>query len=123
MKIIRYFLKGLAIAIAALVIAAAASFAVSNRTPVAISLWPLPFESTLPLGTTVLAALAIGLVVGTALMSLSRLRLYFRARRNERRAETAERTAARHAEQVQRQQAPSGTALPSPSSRIALSDN
>jgi uncharacterized integral membrane protein len=122
MTAIRFILKGVAIAVAALVIAAAASFAVSNRMPVAISLWPLPFEASLPLGTTLLATLAVGIVLGTALMSLSRLRLYLRARRNERKAAALERAAARRATAEREPRTPTGAALPSPS-RPALGDN
>jgi uncharacterized integral membrane protein len=123
MAAIRFIVKALMIAAAALAIAAAASFAVSNRTPVAVSLWPLPFEASLPLGTTLLSALAVGIVLGTALMSLSRLRLWFRARRNERKAAVLERAAARRAPEDEVRPSRPGAALPPPSVRAALGDN
>jgi uncharacterized integral membrane protein len=82
---LRFIVKVLFTTIVVVFLAAAASFAVANRQPVTFSFWPLPYETLLPLGTTVLVALGIGLIVGTALMSLSRLRLLRRARISERR--------------------------------------
>lgn len=82
---LRFIVKLLFTTIVVVFLAAAASFAVANREPVTFSFWPLPYETLLPLGTTVLVALGIGLIVGTALMSLSRLRLHRRARSSERR--------------------------------------
>ncbi|MBT5048745.1 MAG: DUF1049 domain-containing protein [Rhodospirillaceae bacterium] len=90
--ILRFIVKALFTLIVVVFLVAAASFAVTNREPVAIHFLPFFDEVMLPLGTTVLAALGIGLVVGTALMSLSRLRLRRRARSSERRLAALERT-------------------------------
>lgn len=43
------------------------SFAISNRAPVDLELWPLPATVTLPGYVVVLVPLAIGLIVGVAL--------------------------------------------------------
>jgi uncharacterized integral membrane protein len=43
-----------------------AIFAVSNRTAVTISLWPLPFELDMPLFLPIMVALLIGLGIGFA---------------------------------------------------------
>lgn len=43
------------------------SFAVSNREPVALGLWPLPFEVEMPLFLPVLGALVVGFVTGGAI--------------------------------------------------------
>jgi uncharacterized integral membrane protein len=43
-----------------------AVFAVSNRTAVTLSLWPLPFEVDLPLFLPIMVALLIGLAIGFA---------------------------------------------------------
>ncbi len=48
----------------ALVAAAMALFAASNREPVALALWPLPFVLDLPLYLAILAALLIGFIAG-----------------------------------------------------------
>ena len=42
----------------------AISFAVSNRDPAVLKLWPLPFELEMPTFLPVLVALALGFVVG-----------------------------------------------------------
>lgn len=89
---LRFIVKALFTIIVVVFLVAAATFAVTNREPVAINFMPFFDELMLPLGTTVLAALGIGLIVGTALMSLSRLRLRRRARSSERRLAALERT-------------------------------
>ena len=43
-----------------------AVFAVSNRTMVTLSLWPLPFEVDLPLFLPIMVTLLIGLGIGFA---------------------------------------------------------
>ena len=48
----------------ALIAAALAVFAVSNRESVTLAFWPLPFVLDLPLYLLVLAALALGFVAG-----------------------------------------------------------
>ena len=90
--ILRFIVKALFTTIVVVFQVAAATFAVTNREPVAVNFVPFFDNVMLPLGTTVLVALGIGLVVGTALMSLSRLRLHRRARSSERRLAALERT-------------------------------
>ena len=70
--------------IAVPIIAVIASFAVSNRESVALVLWPLPFEMGAPLYLPVLAALALGLLIGIVVFGLAAARWRFRARRLER---------------------------------------
>lgn len=43
-----------------------AVFAVSNRTAVTLSLWPLPYEVDLPLFLPIMVALLLGLGIGFA---------------------------------------------------------
>lgn len=69
-----------------LIAIAAAMFAVANRSPIMVSLWPLPFDVTLPLYLAVLGALAAGLVVGAVLSWPGRQRLRWRARASDKRA-------------------------------------
>lgn len=93
MKFLRHLIKFFGSLILLILIAAAVTFAVSNRALVTVSLWPLPFEVPLPLGPTILAAFAIGILAGTGLMGWSRYRFRRRARSNERRADTLEKVA------------------------------
>lgn len=93
MKVLRYFNKFIVSLILLAVIVVAVTFAVSNRFMVSFSLWPLPFEPSLQVGATVLAAFALGLIVGTGLMAFSRFRSRRQARSSERRAETLEKVA------------------------------
>ena len=73
------------------VAAVAASFAVANRTPATLSLWPLPFEIELPLYVAVLGALALGGVLGAAASWLSAGKFRRRARIEARKARSLER--------------------------------
>ena len=50
-----------AVAVAAVVLML---FAVSNRTPVSLGLWPLPFAAELPLYLLALGALLAGFLIG-----------------------------------------------------------
>ncbi|MGE0717448.1 MAG: lipopolysaccharide assembly protein LapA domain-containing protein [Alphaproteobacteria bacterium] len=45
-------------------IAAVVAFAVVNRGPVSLEIWPLPFIVTVPAFLVILAALSLGLVLG-----------------------------------------------------------
>ena len=90
MKILRYLNKFIVSLVLLAVILVAVTFAVSNRFAVTFSLWPLPFEPSLQVGATVLAAFALGLIVGTGLMAMSRFRSRRQARSSERRAENLE---------------------------------
>jgi uncharacterized integral membrane protein len=61
-------------------------FAVINRHDVLLDLWPLPWEIQLPLYLLVLGALALGLIVGGALVWISAGSSRGRARSEGRRA-------------------------------------
>ena len=52
-------------------LAAIAAFAVTNRVPVALELWPLPFVVTVPAFLVILVALALGMGIGAAAAWLS----------------------------------------------------
>ena len=73
------------------VAALAASFAVANRTPATLSLWPLPFEIELPLYVAVLGALALGGVLGAVAAWFSAGKFRRRARTEARKARSLER--------------------------------
>lgn len=73
------------------VAALAASFAVANRTPTTLSLWPLPFEIELPLYVAVLGALALGGVLGAVVSWFSAGKFRRRARTEARKARSLER--------------------------------
>jgi len=74
----------------AIIIGVAAIFSVSNRTLTIIDFYPLPFSTAAPLYTIVLGALAVGLLLGVGVSTLSRLRLKLKVRNNLKRAEAAE---------------------------------
>jgi len=118
MKYLRHFGKFIASLILLVVVMAVVTFAVSNRTVVTFNFWPLPVEVSLQLGATVLIALALGLIVGTALMSLSRLNSRRQARRSERRAASLEKVAREAATTLPMPAA----AAPEPGHRRLLSD-
>ncbi len=52
-------------------LAAIAAFAVTNRGPVSLELWPLPFVVTVPAFLVILVAVSIGLAIGAVAMWLS----------------------------------------------------
>jgi lipopolysaccharide assembly protein A len=58
-------------------------FALSNRGPVTLGLWPTDFSLELPLSLAVLAAMAIAFFLGGALVWMSALSQRRRARRAE----------------------------------------
>jgi uncharacterized integral membrane protein len=118
-RIIRFVGKFLGVSLALLVIVAAATFAVANRSWVTVNLWPFD-PLPVPLGATVLGAFGLGLIAGAALMSLSRLRARWRARRSERRAAALEKAAARKDAEARTPSA--GGALAAPRARPALSN-
>lgn len=68
------------------VAAVAVVFAVVNRRPVDVELWPLPWTVALPLFVLVLGALAVGLVTGGVIVWISGARARRRARAEARRA-------------------------------------
>ena len=57
-------------------------FAIANRTPVELNLWPLPWRATLPVYLVILVALLVGFLLGAlvALLSGGRRRQQTRAR-------------------------------------------
>ena len=82
------FLFWVFLLIAAVLIAV---FAVSNRTPTALGLWPLPFVAELPLYLAILAALAAGFACGAATVWLGAGTRRREARRCRRRLAVLER--------------------------------
>jgi len=66
-------------------------FAVSNREPVSLGLWPLPFLVDLPLYLLVLLVLLAGLVLGAAAVWIAGRSLRRELRRRRRRIEALER--------------------------------
>ncbi len=74
----------IAIPVALLVVA----FAVANRQPVGLELWPLPWSLQIPAYLAVLGALGIGVVLGAAVAGLSTLRARRRAGHHRRHAES-----------------------------------
>ncbi len=59
-------------------------FAVSNRQAISISLWPFDAAIEAPLGLIVLAALALGLLLGGVVVWLSMLPHHFMSKRLQR---------------------------------------
>ena len=70
------------------------TFALANRGPVTLSLWPFAEDVTLPIYMAVLGALVLGLVAGGAVSWLPKYRLRRHARSAERRAASLERAVA-----------------------------
>jgi putative membrane protein len=66
-------------------------FAVSNREPVSLGLWPLPFLVDLPLYLLVLSLLLLGFVIGAAAAWLAGYSKRRELRRRRRRVEALER--------------------------------
>lgn len=66
-------------------------FAVSNREPVSLGFWPLPFLVDLPLYLLVLSLLLVGFVIGVAAGWLAGRRMRRELRRRRRRVEALER--------------------------------
>ena len=58
-------------------------FALSNRQPVALHIWPTDYTATLPLSLAVLASMAIAFLAGGLLVWVSELVQRRRARRAE----------------------------------------
>src|SRR5215472_4469596 len=66
-------------------------FAVSNRAPVSLGFWPLPFLVALPLYLLVLSLLVVGFVIGAIAAWLAGRRTRRELRRRRRRVEALER--------------------------------
>jgi lipopolysaccharide assembly protein A len=67
------------------------AFAISNRQPVSLGLWPLPFLIDLPLYLLVLLMLFTGFVIGATIGWVAGRRVRRELRRRRRYAETLER--------------------------------
>ncbi len=76
-------------------IAVAAIFAIANREPITLDLWPFEASPRLPLFVILLACLVVGLVVGSLATWLSAAPTRRRARQARRRVAELEREAAR----------------------------
>lgn len=89
-------------------------FAVSNRNPVAMELWPLPGALDAPLYLIFLVAVAAGFVLGGAIAWSGELGHKMRANRAEKRADDLERELAvmRIREEEIRAQAPNAPKRP-----------
>lgn len=66
-------------------------FALSNRQPVQLTLWPTDFAVRIPLSLTVLAAMAVAFVLGGLVVWIGALGHRRRARRAERSLHALER--------------------------------
>jgi putative membrane protein len=71
-----------------------AIFAIANREKVAVSLWPLPWEATLPLFMIMLIVLCIGLLLGGVMVWLGGHRYRATARQQTRSNENLRRQVA-----------------------------
>jgi len=80
-------------------------FALSNRAPVHLTLWPTGIAGDVPASIAILSALAIGIVFGALVVWFPALALRLRARR-------AEHTIAQLEERLRGR--PAGPALPPP---------
>ncbi|MEM7442464.1 MAG: LapA family protein [Pseudomonadota bacterium] len=101
-------------------------FAISNRDPVTLDLWPLPFTLTIPIFIVVLAAIVVGFLAGglVAWMGSSRYRRAARRERARADALRAETKAAQQSAANARRQAreASAAALPAANIQGALAD-
>ena len=66
-------------------------FALSNREPVSLGFWPLPFLIELPLYLLILLSLLAGYVIGATAAWIARRHLRRELRRRRRRVEALER--------------------------------
>ena len=74
----------------AVIIGVAAVFAVANRAGTKVYFYPLPFNVELPLYVIILGAIALGLIIGVGLSSISRFRLRLASKKHQKRAEELE---------------------------------
>lgn len=79
---------------------AVVAFSVSNRAPVTVDFWPLPFTSEFRVFTVVLVSIFAGFVLGGLVAWISAGRRRRRARAMARRAKAAEAEAARLRDRV-----------------------
>ncbi len=83
-------------------------FAIANRDPVTLKFWPLPFDAELPLYFALLGALAVGVVLGTALSTYSVGKWRLKARSSARKTQSLEKKLTPDA-QIRRPAAPTTT--------------
>ena len=72
------------------IIGVADVLAIEDRAVTKIALHPLPFTAELPLYVIILGAIAIGLVIGVGLSSISRFRLKLESQKYQKRAKALE---------------------------------
>jgi uncharacterized integral membrane protein len=94
-------------------------FAVENRTPLSLEIWPLDGVRTMWASLWVLIPLTVGILFGMAIGWLSGTGWRRRARRAERRVERLEHEAEAYADNP-RATTPSTTRIPAAGDRIAL---
>ena len=96
-----------------------AVFAIANREKVIVSLWPLPWEASLPLFMVMLIVLFIGLIVGGLIVWLGGHRYRATARQQTRSNETLRRQVADlKATPPSPAPAPATPSLPSPGTAL-----
>lgn len=93
-------------------------FALSNREPVLLGLWPLPFLVDLPLYLLVLMVLLAGFVIGAAATWIAGRRIRRELRRRRRRVEVLERELVMARSQVEDQGVGNAGMKPPPTSSI-----
>lgn len=101
-------------------------FAVSNRDPLALNLWPLPYELTVPVFVVVLVALVVGFLAGGLVAWIGGGRYRRAARRERARADAlkAETRAAQEAAADARRKARDAVAaIPASNAATALADH
>jgi lipopolysaccharide assembly protein A len=87
-------------------------FALSNRGPVSLGLWPLPFLVDLPLYLLVLVLFLAGFVIGAAATWIAGRRTRRELRRRRRRVEALERELVATRSQLQDQAGTGRSGLP-----------
>jgi len=87
-------------------------FAVANREPVSLGLWPLPFLIEVPLYLLVLLVLLAGLLIGATAGWVAGRRVRRELRRRRRRVEALERELAETTSQLANRPERTGSGLP-----------
>ncbi|MCW9035473.1 MAG: LapA family protein [Rhodospirillales bacterium] len=103
--------------IVAIVAIAAMSFAISNRDPVTLDLWPLPFKQEAPLYLAILGAALVGFLVAGFLSLFPLTKWKHLARARERDMEISKRKIERFQDQIKDLEAATKPAAPAAQSR------